>query len=249
MKAFLLAAGMGTRLRPYTDTLPKCLIPIHGKPLLDIWIDLFQAHGIDSVLINTHHHAALVEQAVQRLRVHKTPDIQSVFERELLGSGGTLLANRGFVEPGEDFIVAYADNLTNVDLTALIDFHQSRPAVDRILTMGLFRSPVPQACGIATLDADQTVTAFEEKPENPQSDLANAGIYVATYNVLGECHKIRQQVDPGVFDFGYHVLPRLAGRMSGYEIKAFLMDVGTVASYHKALDNWPARNKETEYGL
>ena len=57
MKAFLLAAGKGTRLLPYTDTLPKCLIPIHGKPLLDIWIDLFQAHGIDSVLINTHHFA------------------------------------------------------------------------------------------------------------------------------------------------------------------------------------------------
>jgi len=249
MKAFLLAAGKGTRLRPYTDTLPKCLIPIHGKPLLDIWIDLFQVHGIDSVLINTHHHAALVEQAVQRLRAHKTIDIKTVFERELLGSGGTLLANRDFVEPGEDFIVAYADNLTDVDLTALIDFHKSRPTVDRLLTMGLFRSPVPQACGIATLDTNQTVTVFEEKPENPQSNLANAGIYVAAYNVLDECDKILQQAASGVFDFGYHLLPRLVGRMSGYEIKAFLMDVGTVASYHKALDTWPARTKETDYGL
>ena len=66
MKAFLLAAGKGTRLRPYTDNLPKCLMPIQGKPLLEIWIDLFIAHGIDRVLINTHHFA---EQEIGRAHV------------------------------------------------------------------------------------------------------------------------------------------------------------------------------------
>lgn len=238
MKAFLLAAGKGTRLRPYTDSLPKCLIPIHGKPLLEIWIDLLKAHGIDRVLINTHHHAEQVEQAVERLSVQKAIGITTVFEPELLGSAGTLLANRDFVSRSEDFLIAYADNLTDINLSAMVAFHNAHKTTGKVLTMGLFRTPTPAACGIATLDSSHTITAFEEKPEKPESDLANAGIYVATYNVLEECREVRQHVRTKVFDFGFHVLPRLAGRMSGYEIKEYLTDIGTAESYQRALEQW-----------
>ena len=238
MKAFLLAAGKGTRLRPYTDHRPKCLMPIQGTPLLEIWIDLFKAHGIDRVLINTHHFAGQVEQAAESLRVEKGIDIKTVFEPELLGSGGTVLENEAFIGPGEDFLVAYADNLTDANLSAMTAFHQTRKAVGNVLTMGLFRTATPRACGIATLDAGGTVTVFEEKPENPVSDLANAGLYVATYNFLKICREIRQTIPDRTFDLGFHVLPRLTGRMSGYEIKEYLLDIGTVASYELALEQW-----------
>ena len=238
MKAFLLAAGKGTRLRPYTDTLPKCLIPIHAKPLLEIWIDLFKAHGVDSVLINTHHFSAQVVRAAARLADEKAIDIKTVFEPELLGSGGTLVENRAFIDPGEDFFIAYADNLTDVNLSAMAAFHRTRKATGTVLTMGLFRAAAPAACGIATLDAGGTVTGFEEKPKKPVSNLANAGIYVATYNILEICRELRQAAPDGVFDFGFHVLPRLTGRMSGYEIKAYLLDIGTVESYTQALEQW-----------
>ena len=241
MKAFLMAAGRGTRLRPYTDSRPKCLMPIQDRTLLEIWIDLFKTHGVDSVLINTHHLAAQVENAARALSVAKGVDIKTVFEPKLLGSGGTLLANADFVDNGEDFLIAYADNLTDVDLSAMVAFHQNQKAGGKILTMGLFRTETPEACGIATLDAAGTITGFEEKPENPQSNLANAGIYVATYNVLEACRNIRQENPDPVFDFGYHVLPGLAGKMGGYEIKAYLMDIGTVKSYQEALESWPRR--------
>lgn len=241
MKAFLLAAGKGSRLRPLTNNLPKCLIPIHGKPLLEIWIDLFRLHGIDSVLINTHHHAQQVEQVVKRLRVQKKIDITTAFEPELLGSGGTILENSEFIGRGEDFLIVYADNLTDINLSAMVAFHNTQKAAGRVLTMGLFRTLTPAACGIATLDSSHAITGFEEKPENPESDLANAGIYVAKYGVLKACQEIRQRVREKVFDFGFHVLPRLVGRMSGYEIKEYLMDIGTVPAYRRALEQWPAR--------
>jgi len=249
MKAFLLAAGQGTRLRPYTDSLPKCLIPIHGKPLLEIWIDLLKAHGIDRVLINTHHHAEQVEQAVARLSVRKAVDITTVFEPVLLGSGGTILENRDFIGGGEDFLIAYADNLTDINLSAMAAFHNAQKVNGKVLTMGLFRTPTPVACGIATLDSNHTITGFKEKPKNPESDLANAGIYMATYTILKKCREIQRQVREKVFDFGFHVLPRLVGRMSGYEIKEYLTDIGTVSSYQRALEQWPRRSRETQDGL
>jgi len=241
MKAFLLAAGKGTRLRPYTDTLPKCLMPIQGKPLLEIWIDLFMAHGVDRVLINTHHFADQVAQTAERLTEETTLEIATVYEPELLGSGGTILENRDFIDAGEDFLIAYADNLTDINLSAMAAFHRNQKAAGKLLTMGLFRTAQPKACGIATLDASQTVTGFEEKPENPESNLANAGIYMATYNVLRACGEIRQRVSEKIFDFGFHVLPRLVGKMGGYEIPDYLTDIGTVEAYERALEEWPRR--------
>jgi len=239
MKAFLLAAGKGTRLRPYTDRQPKCLMPIHGKPLLEIWIELLQGHGVDKVLINTHHLAGQVEMAAKQLRTEKAMDILTVHESELLGNAGTLLANADFIDSGEDFLIVYADNLTDMNLSAMLSLHAEHKAAGHVLTMGLFRTATPEACGIATLNSAQTVIRFVEKPTKPESNLANAGIYVATYNVLETCREIRHTIGPGILDIGFHVLPELVGRMGGYEIKETLIDIGTLDAYEQALEIWP----------
>ena len=68
MKAFLLAAGIGSRLKPYTDTIPKCLVPIHGKPLLQIWLELLDRHGIRDVLINIHHHPEKLDRFIAAIK-------------------------------------------------------------------------------------------------------------------------------------------------------------------------------------
>jgi len=88
LKAFLLAAGHGTRLRPITDAIPKCLVPIRGVPLLAIWLRLCQQFGIDDVLINVHAHAAAVQDFLRQ----NANGVQTrvVEEPELLGSAGTL---------------------------------------------------------------------------------------------------------------------------------------------------------------
>lgn len=91
MKAFLLAAGLGTRLRPLTDTIPKCLVPINGKPLLQYWIDLFEKHGIDEVCINLHY---LSDQVVNFIKANPSKIKWHLsYEPELLGSGGTIFSN------------------------------------------------------------------------------------------------------------------------------------------------------------
>lgn len=238
MKAFLLAAGKGTRLKPYTDTTPKCLIPIHGKPLLGIWFDLLARHGVDEVLVNTHHHAEQVTAFIDRIRhkVHMT--IVTAHEPELLGSAGTLWKNRHFVEKENDFIIAYGDNLTNLDLSAMVAFHRNHESLDCILTMGLFHAPDPSACGIAVLNGNNHIIAFTEKPVHPKGDLANSGIYITT-PALFDCVPApgNHSIDP-VFDFGYHVLPHLKGKMAGYEINEYLRDIGTIESYEMALKEW-----------
>jgi len=124
MKAFLLAAGEGTRLKPYTDTVPKCLMPINGKPLLEIWINLLESHGITDVLVNTHHQAEKVESFVKHIKSQAKVTITTVYEPRLLGSAGTVAAQRDFIIDNDDFIIAYADNLTNINLSNMIEFHR-----------------------------------------------------------------------------------------------------------------------------
>ena len=102
--------------------------------------------------------------------------IQLSYEETLLGSAGTVAANRDFIGNSRDFYIFYADNLISVDLEALESFHFRHHG---ILTLGLFHSSQPRQCGIVTLDSEQRVVTFEEKPAQPKSDLANAGVLIA----------------------------------------------------------------------
>ncbi len=235
MKAFLLAAGKGTRLSPLTDSIPKCLMPIAGKPLLEIWIDLLEKNGVTEILINTHHLSKEVERFVESLG--NPVNIKTVYEKKLLGSGGTVLANRNFVKDEEDFIIAYADTLTNINLLDMVEHHRRIRKKGGILTMGLFHAPAPSACGIAELDSEQKIVAFTEKPKNPSGNLANGGIYVASNEIFSFFPE--SVPDGSILDFGFHILPKLAGHMYGYEILDYLKDIGTIDTLEAARKEWP----------
>lgn len=230
MKAILLAAGKGTRLRPLTDTIPKCLIPINGEPLLEIWLRLLKGYGVKEVLINMHCRAPQVEEFLSKddsgLR------IKAVYEDKLLGSAGTVLANKDFFAGEEAFFIIYADNLTDMDLTKMAQFHRSRNK-EGLLTMGLHRTDNPGACGIAVLDDHGLITSFIEKPGNPESNLANAGVYVAGQGVFDYIPSGKE-----LADFGFDVFPALVGRMYGYEIEEYLLDIGTPENYKRAESEW-----------
>ena len=151
MKAFLLSAGYGTRLKPLTNNIPKCLVPICGKPLLAWWMDLFEKHGINEVLINTHYLADEVREFIEYYNAQKTGvTLIESYEKDLLGSGGTVAINKSFIKNEEKFLICYADNLTNIDLSELIKFHTKKQG---ILTMGLFYTNNPKECGIAAIDS------------------------------------------------------------------------------------------------
>ncbi len=244
MKAYLLAAGLGTRLKPYTDKTPKCMMPICGRPLLEIWLQLLAAHGIEQVLINLHHHAGQVRDFLQRYsRRQSLPRIESVYEPVLLGSAGTLWANRDFVAGEDDFLIAYADNLTRVDLTKMIDTHRVFRSMGGVLTMGVFRAPDPAACGIVTCDRQDRIVAFVEKPRRPPGNLANGGIYLAGSQLWDRFPSPDQTGEP--FDLGHHVLPQLVGEMFAYKINEFLMDIGTPENWALAQQKWKALDNKT----
>lgn len=111
----------------------------------------------------------------------------------------------------------------------MLEFHKRR---NEILTMGLFKTNFPEQCGIVELDEDNLVTSFVEKPESPKSNLANAGIYIATPQLL----KYVPQKEPA--DLGYDVFPQLINKIYGYIIQEYLLDIGTWENYQKAQQEW-----------
>jgi len=124
MKALLLAAGLGTRLKPITNTIPKCLVPIHGRPLLGYWLKMLKDADVQSVLINTHY---LPDAVLSFLKSQEySLNIFTVYEDHLLGTGGTLLGNREFFN-NCPIMMIHADNLSKFDVTAFIQAHHHRP--------------------------------------------------------------------------------------------------------------------------
>jgi mannose-1-phosphate guanylyltransferase len=234
MRALLLAGGFGTRLRPITDTIPKCLVPIQGRPLLDYWLELLERAGVERVLINTHYLAGPVEAFVRASR-HRDR-IELTHETELLGTGGTVLANRAFFR-GEDFIVAHADNLTDLDVAAVLRAHAARPA-DTVMTMVAFRAADPRSAGILGLDRERRLVAFHEKVENPPGDLANAAVYVMTPAVL----EVLAGFGKPVIDLSLEVIPRLMPAIYVHEIGDVLIDIGTPAALERANATFAARS-------
>jgi mannose-1-phosphate guanylyltransferase len=230
VKAFLLAAGVGSRLRPITDTTPKCMLVVDGRRLLDIWLDAFGRAGVDEVLVNLHHLPDVVSCHLAACTA--PPVVRTFFEPELLGSAGTLLANRWWVEDEEFFLACYADNLTDFDLRSLVDAHRESGAV---ATLTVFHSERPSAGGVVELDATGRVTGFVEKPAEPVSDLTNAGMYAFHPCVLDEIHGMPPK------DIGYDLLPQLVGRARAVLVEGYFRDVGTADAYRRAREEWPTR--------
>ncbi len=235
MKAFLLAAGHGTRLKPLTDTIPKCLLPVCGRPMLEIWLDICARSGITDVLINVHAHAGAIQR---HLAGCDSPvRVRVVCEETLLGSAGTLAANRRWVATEPAFWVLYSDVLTNANLPKILEFHLiHRP----IATLGVYQVADPTRCGIAVTDAHASIVEFEEKPKHPRGNLAFSGVIVASPSFVDHIPN-RAPVD-----IGYDVLPQLVGRMKAYCIDDYLLDIGTLGNYETAQRTWPGLRGQIE---
>ncbi len=224
-KALLLAAGLGTRLRPLTDSMPKCLAPVCGRPILDYWLDLLGDASVRDVIVNTHTFPDDVRAYCSGVSGRGCLHIAETYERELLGSAGTITANVDFADGADHIIIIYADNLSDVNLADMLAFHKGH---DDPLTMLLFHAEKPEACGIAELDGSDKVVSFVEKPQKPKSDLANAGIYVV------DAEAYREMGEMGAFDIGFDVLPKFVGRMRGWVHDGYHRDIGTLEAYEQS---------------
>jgi mannose-1-phosphate guanylyltransferase len=230
-KAFLLAAGNGTRLRPLTDVMPKCLLPIRGVPLLQLWLDNCEAAGIREVLINVHSHPEkfrdFVSNSNSGVKVHIAE------EKNLMGSAGTIAEHQSFVAGEDAFFVLYGDVLTNMSLLEMLAFHQSRK---ELASLAIHQVPDARQCGVVSLDSNAVIKAFKEKPDHPESNWVFSGVMIARPQVL-ELVPMKRPVD-----IGFHLLPMLAGKMAAFKISGYLMDIGTLQNYEAAQSSWPGLN-------
>lgn len=221
MKAFILAAGLGTRLQSLGLDVPKVMVPIGGKPLLEHHIEMFRAQGIRELIVNLHYRPEKITGYFgdgTKFGVRITYST----EPELLGTAGAVKKMESELH-AETFVVLYGDNLVDLEFTPLLAFHRDRKAE---ATVALFASPEPWTGGVVETDARGRVTRFVEKPDRKEvsTNLISAGILALEPGVLG-------LVPAGKFcDFGKDVFPAmLAKGRALYAMKpdAYVQDIGT----------------------
>jgi len=219
-RALLLAAGIGSRLRPYTEHWPKCLMPIQGRPLLEYWFSTLQKMGIHNVLVNTHCHADIVLDFIQRPSF--VGWVKPSYEKKLLGTAGTLRANKDFFKD-HTILLVHADNLCCCDFSEFLNFHQNERPPGTSMTMMTFETPAPSTCGIVEVDVDGIVYGFYEKVSNPPGNLANAAVYLLEPEVIDWIMK-----NPEISDFSTEVLPYFSGKIATWKNESVHRDIGTI---------------------
>jgi mannose-1-phosphate guanylyltransferase len=169
MRAMVLAAGLGTRLRPITYEIPKPMVPVLDRPVMEHIVDLLSQHGFEQVIANLHYFP-------DSIREHFGERISYRYEEELLGTAGGVRACREFFGD-QPFLVISGDALTDIDLTALAARHTETGG---IATLSVKKVPDTREYGVVLHDRDGRITGFQEKPapEEALSDLGNCGIYV-----------------------------------------------------------------------
>ncbi|MGB9613780.1 MAG: sugar phosphate nucleotidyltransferase, partial [Candidatus Margulisiibacteriota bacterium] len=226
MKAFILAAGYGTRLEPLTLAVPKPMAPIVNLPTMQHNLELLKKHGFTEIVANLHYYPEQIENYFgdgQRLGVN----LSYSFEEELLGTaGGVKRMAKEIKKVQETFLVLSSDALTDINLTKLIAYHQKKKA---LATLALAKVLEVKEFGVVVLDDGERIVGFQEKPE-PEvalSDLANAGIYVFEPEIL-------DLIPDGFYDFGKQLFPFLVEKNApiyGYPMVEYWSDVGGLDKY------------------
>jgi mannose-1-phosphate guanylyltransferase len=233
MRAMVLAAGLGTRLRPITYAMPKPMVPVLNRPVMEHILLLLGRHGFEQTIANLHWFPDLIEDHFgdgSRLGV----ELAYSREEQLLGTSGGVRNAAGFL--GDSFLVISGDALTDIDLTAMREFHESH---DGIATLATKRVEDTSQFGVAITGADGRIQGFQEKPDPAEalSDLANCGIYMFRSEIFdffpapGTSEAAGPDDPEGFADWAMDVFPRLLeGDVPFYshEIEAYWNDIGNL---------------------
>jgi NDP-sugar pyrophosphorylase family protein len=227
VRALVLSAGEGQRLRPLTLHMPKPMVPVGGRPVLEHLLALLRLHRIHEVAINLHYRPDAITEYFGDGRTFGV-EITYAHEQHLLGSAGAARALDMFLT--DTFVVLYGDVLTNVDLTALVAHHRASGAAG---TIGLYEVSDPSRCGIVELEDAHRVRSFVEKPPpgTASGNLANSGILVLEPRVL-------QEIPPDEpYDFGLHLFPKLLQQgvpLHGVRLDGYILDIGALDRLQQA---------------
>lgn len=229
-KAMIMSAGVGSRLDPLTQEVPKPLVPVANRPVIDILLETLSQLSIKDVVANTHYKS---EQIINRCK--KNPfgiNFNYIYEKELSGTAGGVKKCQFFFNEGEDFLVLSADGLTNADIKAEIEDHKKSGA---IATMGIKKIPIDEVSqfGVVVVDKEGFVSEFQEKPsiKEAKSDFINTGIYIFNYEIF------KYIPENTFYDFAKNVFPDLLSKgikINTFEIKDYWSDIGTIDQYFQS---------------
>jgi mannose-1-phosphate guanylyltransferase len=242
MKAMILAAGKGTRVRPITYTTPKPMIPILQKPVMEFLLELLRQHGFDQIMVNVSHLAEEIENyfrdgqrfGVQIAYSFEGRIVDGTLVGEAVGSAGGMRRIQDFSPFFDDtFVVLCGDALIDLDLTAAVKWHRSKGSIATIITKTVPREEV-SSYGVVVTDEDGRIQAFQEKPsvEEAKSTNINTGIYIFEPEVF---NYIPSEVE---YDIGSQLFPKLVE--VGAPFYAMPMDfewvdIGKVPDYWHAI--------------
>ena len=232
MRAMILAGGLSTRLYPLTKQVPKPLVPVIGEPNAVHLIRYLKSYGFDEIAINVHYLPHMILEALgdgSKFGVH----LEYLHEKELLGSAGAVEQMKAYLS-GAPFVVVGCDDLTDLPLDKLLEFHKAKNA---IATIGLVERDEVDQYGVVVTDQTGKITGFQEKPAKgtERSKLVNTGIYAFAPEIF-------DHIPAGVFyDFGKNVFPSLqeAGEaFYGFDARsAYWCDIGTPGEYRRATND------------
>jgi mannose-1-phosphate guanylyltransferase len=233
MRAMVLAAGLGTRLRPITYEMPKPMVPVLNRPVMEHIVRLLARHGFTETIANLHWFPELIEA---RFGDGSDFGVELAYSREdqLLGTSGGVRNAAGFL--GDSFLIISGDALTDIDLAAMREFHESHDGVATLATKRVYDT---SQFGVAITGSDGRIQGFQEKPDPAEalSDLANCGIYMFRSEIFDffpepGTSKAAGPGDPAGFaDWAMDVFPRLLeGDVPFYshEIDAYWNDIGNL---------------------
>jgi len=226
MKAYILAAGFGTRLEPLTRAIPKPMVPIVNLPTMQHNIELLRKHGFHEITTNLHYYPEQIENYFGDGDCFGV-NLQYSYEKDLLGTAGGVkhMASK-ISKTNETFLVLSSDALTDINLNKMVEYHRSKKA---LVTIALSKVTEVKEFGIVVQDSDGRINGFQEKPE-PEvalSDLANTGIYIFEPEIL-------DLIPAGFYDFGKELFPRLVKERAtiyGYSMTEYWSDVGGLDKY------------------
>lgn len=228
IKAVILAGGKGTRLYPVTKEIPKPLLPVKRKPIINYLVDLFFSQGIRdvAVLINKNFRE---DFNWWQKRFYSQEKIKLFEESKCLGTFGGICFLKDWL--GEDsFFMTNGDELKKVDLSKMAEFHQK---IKPIGTIALVKVPNPADYGVVSCQSD-CVKEFSEKPKNPSSNYINSGLYLLSPEIF-EYHP-----GPKFLMIEKDIFPKLAkeNKLAGFKFSGKWMDCGTWDRYSQALQKW-----------
>ena len=237
-QAIILAGGKGTRLAARLNGLPKPLIDIAGKPLLERQIDLLKRAGIDEVVLLVSHEAEVIRKFCE---THHNWGLKTILidDGVPLGTAGATLAAWDYL--ADDFLVVYGDTMLEVDLARMTKFHAAHPEV--AATLFLHPNDHPHDSDLVQLNSAGEVIAFHPYPHLPEvflSNLVNAGLYVVRKRLLASWQATWRK-KPQIIDFGRDLFPTLlieGKELLGYISPEYIKDCGTPARLDKVTQDF-----------